>query len=446
MGRSTWLIILREFRSRVFKRSFIWMSIIGPLVMAGVIVFAFWSSLEESEEQKVLVVDDSYPFFAELSDTKKVTFDVQDISLAKAEALIESTDHTAILYLPDRILANKSAQFIFKKKPSFRVRRQIEERLQEYLEISKLSEFNISETDYRRMQAPVSLITLQYNGPDQAAEEVDQLPAIVGFTFALLIFMFIFIYSVGVMRGVMEEKTNRIIEVMVSSVRPIQLMIGKIIGVGAVGLTQFLIWVILTFTLVGFGQRLVIGDRYLAGTQDEGVMTEMVQQGLQQQEALEMLQLSEEDSPFRAIQRINFPLMIGMFLFYFLGGYLLYSALMAAIGSAADTDTDTRQFVLPVTAPLFLAYFLAFRMAENPDSALSVWMSIIPFTSPVAMMIRVTHGIDTGDIWQLYLSMALLVATFIGAVWVSAKVYRVGILMYGKKVTFRELFKWLTYK
>lgn len=439
------LIIRREYLSRVRKRSFIVMSLLGPLILASVLVFVFWTSLEESENQHILVVDDGYPFFADLEGTATIRLDVQDLSLEKAEALLEVSDYTAILYLPKKILSNKSAQLIFKKQPSYRVQRQLEERLQQYLELSKLKEFSISETDYRRLKAPVTVIPFKYAGPGEEAEQTDMLPAIVGQIFAILIFMFIFLYSVSVMRGVIEEKTNRIIEVMVSSVKPFQLMLGKIIGVGAVGLTQYLLWAVLTFVLAGIGQAIIIGDRYMASSQPSGGMTEMIQEQMDDEQSLELLKMSEDENVFSELQRVNFPLMIGIFIFYFVGGYLLYSALMAAVGSAVDSDTDTQQFVLPITFPLLLAYLLSFQVFNNPDGALGTWLSIIPFTSPVIMMIRISYGIDAVDMWQVYLSAFLLVSTFLGAVWISARVYRTGILMYGKKASLREIIKWITY-
>lgn len=439
------LIILREYLTRVKKRSFILMSILGPLIMAGVLIFSFWLSLEESEDQKILVIDDNYPYFEQLEGTERVSYEVMELSLAKAEHLLEASNYTALLYLPSNILQSKAGQLIFKKQPSFRVQRQIEESVQQYMEISKIKSFNISESDYRRLKAPFTLATFQFNGAGKAAQETNMLPAAVGLVFGILIYLFIFMYSVQVMRGVIEEKTNRIIEVIISSVRPFQLMMGKIIGVGAVGLTQFLIWIALTLVLFAVGQRVIIGDKYMAGSQQE-VMTEVMQEEVMKDERLNITQMSSSDNLFNKIRRINFPLMLGAFLFYFIGGYLLYSALMAAVGSAVDNDTDTQQFVLPITFPLLFAYIMSFSVFENPSGDVAVWMSIIPFTSPIIMMIRIAFGIESGDLWQVYLSMALLVMTFICMVWIAGRIYRVGILMYGKKASLSELYKWITYK
>ena len=438
------LIIRREYLTRVRKKPFILMSLLGPLIMAGVLTFALWTSLEESEDQKVLVVDDNYPFFENLDGSSKLTYNIMDVSLTQGEALLEVSDYTALLYLPKNILQSKSGQLIFKKQPSIKVQRQIEQNIQQYLELSKLKEFNISEVDYRRLKAPFDLLTFQFKGAGAEAEETNILPAIVGLVFGILIYFFIFMYSVQVMRGVIEEKTNRIIEVMISSVKPFQLMMGKIIGVGAVGLTQFALWILLTIVLAVGGQFAILANKYDA-SQVKTPMTELVQQQVDQEQALNLTQLSQKDNLFNKIRRVNFPVMIAVFLFYFLGGYLLYSALMAAVGSAVDNDTDTQQFIFPITFPLLLAYILSFSVFENPSSDMAVWLSIIPLTSPVIMMIRVAVGIESADMWQVYLSMALLIGSFLGAVWMSGKIYRVGILMYGKKPTLREILKWINY-
>ncbi|NCG30864.1 MAG: ABC transporter permease [Bacteroidetes bacterium] len=420
------------------------MSILGPLIIAGVMIFAFWMSLEESENQKILVVDDNHPFFTELEGNETLLFEVQDISLDQAEALLDVSDFTGILYLPQNILQSKVGELYFKKQPSFKVQRRIEESVQQYMEIRKLEEFDITESDYRRLKAPFTLLTFQFDSSSGRLEETNILPAVVGLVFGILIYLFIFMYSIQVMRGLIEEKTSRIIEVMISSVKPFQLMMGKILGVGAVGLTQFLIWVVLSIVILSVGQSVILGDKYVAGA-DQGNVTEMVQSEMDADNQLNITKMSQDDNLFNSIRRVNFPVMIAVFLFYFLGGYLLYSALMAAVGSAVDSDTDTQQFIIPITFPLLLAYILSFSVFENPSSGMAVWLSIIPFTSPVIMMIRVAFGIESQDLWQVYLSMGLLIITFLGTVWVSSRVYRTGILMYGKKASFREMIKWIRY-
>jgi ABC-2 type transport system permease protein len=260
----------------------------------------------------------------------------------------------------------------------------------------------------------------------------------VGLAFGVIIYLFIFLYGVQVMRGVIEEKTSRIVEVIVCSVKPFQLMMGKIIGIALVGLTQFLIWVLLTGTLVVVFQYVFFSE-FL----DPGMVSDQIQAAQTMNQPDQVQQgLSLTDS---VIHRINWPLMIGLFLFYFLGGYLLYAALFAAVGAAVDSETETQQFMIPVTIPLTIAYVFATTIAMNPESPMAYWMSIIPLFSPVVMLVRVAVGVGDGGIeyTDVLLSAVLLIAGFIGTTWVAARIYRVGILMYGKRTNYRELFKWL---
>jgi ABC-2 type transport system permease protein len=249
------------------------------------------------------------------------------------------------------------------------------------------------------------------------------------------------------MRGVIEEKSNRIVEVIITSVKPFQLMLGKIIGVALVSLTQFTLWIVLTMGILAAVQSTVFKDYYdpaaiAAQTQVTPDIAKEIQMENVTQKKFDLL------DPNNIINRTNWPLMIGLFIFYFLGGYLLYSALFAAVGSAVDNETDTQQFMLPVTLPLTLAYVLSAAIVENPEGQLAFWLSIIPFTSPIAMLVRVAIGIGEGGIplWELILSMVALVVGFIFTVWLAAKIYRTGILMYGKKVSYSELWKWIVHK
>jgi len=270
----------------------------------------------------------------------------------------------------------------------------------------------------------------------------------LGYACSLLIYMFIFLYSVQVMRGVMEEKINRIVEVIISSVRPFQLMMGKVIGVGLVGLTQFLIWIILGFgvyhTSSAYFQSQEINPKNAAITQTYKTGMPVQNDNLNAAGKIQKKDLSGAfDSLDNMLRSTDWILVIGGFLFYFLGGYVLYSALFAAVGSAVDQETETQQFMLPVTAPLILSIVVMGSIITNPHSSLAVWFSIIPFTSPIAMMARIPFGIP---MWQLGLSMVLLIASIFGTVWLAGRIYRVGLLMYGKKVTYKELGKWLFYK
>jgi len=264
---------------------------------------------------------------------------------------------------------------------------------------------------------------------------------ILGYIAGFLIYMFVFMYGSQVMRGVIEEKTSRIVEVIVSSVRPFQLMMGKIIGVALVGLTQFLLWVVLTFGLVSIAQAVFIDSVKVEN------MTQVVPGGtgntLNDNEQVIDQGAAEFSAMFNSIKAINFPLVLGMFVFYFLGGYLLYAAMFAAIGAAVDNETDTQQFMLPVTIPLVLGIIVMVSAINNPNGSLAYWFSLIPFTSPIVMMVRIPFEVPIQDV---IISAGLLIITFIFMVWLAAKIYRTGILMYGKKVNYRELWKWIRYK
>lgn len=443
--RKAWLIIKREYLSRVTKKSFIIMSLLGPLLMAGVVLFSVWLGQEESENQKILVVDEKYPLFKDIKGNQLIQYDIAKVELDEALQKLKNKEYTGVLHIVGDVYKNKSANLYFIKQPSFRVQRQIEETFQQYIEIFKLSELNISENDYRRLKSPFLLIPLKYDGSENDAETVDYLPSIVGLVLSVIIYMFILLYSIQVMRGVIEEKTNRIVEVLISSVKPIQLMFGKIIGVGAVGLTQFVIWTVLTASVIGIGKMALIDSKYSGQQAAQSVnMTKELQNQMDKEQAVSIGNLSDQNNLFSQLNRINFPLILGMFVFYFLGGFFLYSAMMAAVGSAVDSDTDTQQFMLPITFPLLLSYIAAFTVFNNPTGSLAQWMSIIPFTSPVIMTIRISmNAVET---WELALSMVSLIAAFILVSLLSAKIYRTGILMYGKKASYREIYKWLKHK
>ena len=257
---------------------------------------------------------------------------------------------------------------------------------------------------------------------------------ILGLFLALIIYFVIFIFGSQVMRGVIEEKTNRIIEVIVSSVKPFELMMGKIIGIALVGLTQFLLWGVLTLAITGIASTfLPTQDVFSAGT----VMTEQIAEATATADDSGML-----TEVFEVINSINFKDIILCFLLYFIGGYFLYSAMFAAVGAAVDNETDTQQFVTPISLLLIIPMVSSSIIAAAPDSSFALWMSMIPFTSPVGMMLRIPFGVP---IWQIAVSVVILYATFVLFTWFASKIYRTGILMYGKKVSWKEILKWIKY-
>jgi ABC-2 type transport system permease protein len=246
--------------------------------------------------------------------------------------------------------------------------------------------------------------------------------------------MSLFIYGIQVMRGIIEEKTSRIVEVVISSVKPFQLMMGKIVGIGLVGLTQFLLWITLSIGLITVASQIIF----------KGKMDEIKSEMPMNKQAAAVSNDGPGMDIIKAVQTVDWPYILPIFIIFFLGGYMLYSALFAAVGSAVESDTETQQFMLPITLPLLFTYIMSFSfIVNNPDSSLSFWLSIIPFTSPIAMMVRLPFGVPN---WELALSIILLIAGFIFTTWVASRIYRVGILMYGKKVSFAELGKWFMYK
>jgi ABC-2 type transport system permease protein len=436
------LIIKREYGTRVRKKSFILMTILGPLLMAAVFVGAIWISTQEGGVQKVIVVDTTPGslFHYQLKNTDNILFDYRKTDLSDKE--FKESDYTLLLYLNEKVFEVNSGDIFFKKVPSFKVQNYISGELEEAMENYKLFKNDISKETYAHINTKFTIFTRDIDKKD-VNNYITEL-SVVGFAFAMMIYMFIFIYGVQVMRGVIEEKTSRIVEVLVSSVKPFQLMMGKIVGIGLVGLTQFCLWMVLTSGLILVAQKTVLSKQMGA----KAVLEQQLEKNVIADATLQQEGILGEDAEyiFGLIDRINFPFMIGMFLFYFLGGFLLYSALFAAVGAAVDSETDTQQFMMPITLPLIFALLVGEFAVTNPDGPAAFWFSIFPLTSPIVMMLRVAVGFDSGSIWQLYLSMALLIGAFITTVWLASKIYRTGILMYGKKPTYRELFKWLFIK
>jgi ABC-2 type transport system permease protein len=420
------------------------MSILGPLLIAGLLVLVIWMGMAENENQKLLVVDDLKPAFSALKEESNsmIQFEYGNISLDKAKLLMLNSEYSGVLHIPHNILHANTAQLFFSKQPSIMVQRQIENKVEGIVEELKLEKYNIDKADFYNVKTNFKLNTLRFKESGEE-EETGEERAVVGFIFSLFIYMFIFMYGVQVMRSVIEEKTSRIIEVIISSVRPFQLMMGKIIGVAMVGLTQFVIWVVLTFSVVTLAQNVFFDMSYSPSNLESVQMTTELMKELETEKSL-----STKDfiAPDNIIFRINWPLMLGLFLFYFLFGYLLYAALFAAVGSAVDNETDTQQFIIPISLPLILAYVMSSVIIQNPEGPAAFWFSVIPFTSPVVMMVRVAMGISAEALWELWLSMFLLVVTFVFMTWLAGRIYKTGIMMYGKKASYRELWKWLFYQ
>jgi len=443
------LIIKREYSTRVKKKSFLLMTILGPILMVGFLVAAIWFGQQEEKDLEILVLDDTYILSSTLVQSEKYHLTssqdegIENIDDGK-EFLKESDKYDIFLYLPNNIVSGNSSvgKLFYKDAPSSNVQRHLEGIVDGSIERLRLDELNISKEDYARLKNKVQLHTIDVVSNE---EKNVGMRAGVGFIFGLMIYMFIFMYGIQVMKGVIEEKSNRIVEVIVSSVKPFQLMMGKIIGIMFVGLTQFIIWVMLSLALTTTLSLTVFPNMMNPENAAETIKVEQVAVGLTVEQVDS--DISETGKEFQDLifNQIPWGLMISLFIFYFIGGYLLYGSLMAAVGAAVDSETDTQQFILPITAPLIFAYIIAVMAIENPNSAAVEWCSQIPFTSPIVMLVRVSMGAE-GLGWAIALSMSLLIGAFIGTTWVAGRIYRTGILMYGKKASYKEMFKWLRHK
>jgi len=436
----TWLIVKREYISRVRKKTFILSTILTPLLFAGLIAAVVLITVKNVRNERVAVVDPEGFLKSNLESSKSVSYHfVNDADTSN----FRSKGYSALL-LPPNTGVNQSRSFrvITEKSLSRFANDRIRDDISRALENNLIS--NELKVDPKRIdslkklagETRIEALKLDELGKDTRSNF--DLASGIGYITAFLIYITLFVYGVMVMRGVMEEKTNRIAEVMVSSVRPFQLMTGKIIGIGAVGLTQFLIWIVLIAVFSSIAMSLipaeVLEQVKNSGDQIPGstAQTSEAMRGL----AKANLQLSS----------VNWPLIIGSFLFYFIGGYLFYAALFAAVGSAVNEDSqDAQSLSFPITLPIILAIVIMINSINDPNSSLATWASIIPFTSPIVMMSRIPFGVpDTVPYWQLGLSMILLVLGFLFTTWLSAKIYRTGILLYGKKPSWKQMMKWIS--
>jgi len=432
------LIIRREYVTRVRKKSFIIMTILGPLLMGAMIAGVAFLSAVDNEQRRIVVVDESHLFSQKFKNDENTTFLYLDGPVDSLRSRSKKEGYFGILLIPaseNMASLEKAVTLYSEKQPSFTLIQKIQFTMEKEINTSKYSDAGIDPKKLESIKTDVRIQTRDLENNKTSTP----LTTIIGFAGGLLIYLFTFLYGAQVMRGVMEEKMSRIVEVIISSVKPMQLMMGKIIGVALVGLTQFLLWVILTTTIYSLVMSVALKDP------NKSAMEQMIKmrtgQDLPVDTKYKEMTPAEEISD--AVNQINFPLIIGSFIFFFLGGYLLYAALFAAIGSAVDSETDTQQFMLPVTIPLILAYVASANVIQNPDSPVGFWFSMIPFTSPIVMMVRIPLGVP----WQqVVASMGLLVLGFLFTTWLASRIYRTGILMYGKKVSYRELGKWIRYK
>ena len=430
------LIIQREYTSRVFKKSFILMTLLTPIIMLALtFVPLLLSEIKDTDTKSVAVIDETGKYGHLLVSNETYEFiNVTDASsnTVPEDYMNDNKDHYGILIISDDLLVDPSAiTFYSDKTANMGLKQAITNPITEYLKEEKIKSYDIPELKeiINSVDVNLELSTIKFNEDGVAEETSADVAMIIGFMFTFLIYIFIFAYGGMIINSVIQEKTSRIIEVMISSVKPFELMMGKIIAVGCVGLTQFVIWI--AIVSVGY---LILGSGAMMMS-DPTAILEAGNQASMNQDKINMI-IAE------ATSGIDIPLLLGSFILYFIGGYLLYASIFAAIGSLVDQEADSQQFMIPVTMIILFAFYAAIYSIENPDGPLAFWCSMIPFTSPIVMMVRIPYDISA---WELILSLSLLFGTFIGTTFIASKIYRVGILMYGKKPTVAEIIKWLKY-
>lgn len=426
-----WLIIQREYSTRVRKKSFIVMTILGPLLFGSIFGFSIYMAARDSTDVRTIEVkDESGLFEGAFEDTETLRFTYTNLNLPDAKQQLETSDNFGLLYIPEIDLkAPQGVTFYSELSPGFEVKSSLERILEERIQDLKLRESQIERETLQALQTNVKLEEVNIADGTETKGNTG-LYVGIGYIASFLIYMFIFMYGAQIMRGVIEEKSSRILEIIISSVKPFQLMAGKIIGIAAVGLTQFLLWVVLTLAVYA-----VVMGIYGVDAAAMSQMNDMTGQGQDINNA--QMQLAQVSS---ALDALNIPELLVCFVFYFLAGYLLYGALFAAVGSAVDSDADSQQFMLPITIPLIASIISLAAVLKDPNGSLAFWLSMIPLSSPVVMMMRIPFGVP---LWELMLSMSLLVIGFIFTSWLAGRIYRIGILMHGTKVNYRVLGKWL---
>ncbi len=430
------LITRREFLAKVRNKSFIVMTILSPLLIVLMTTLIIFLNKKNSEDiRKIAFIDNSHQLAVALQNSKSITY-IDLTNEPMKEAIRKTKDfYTGLLVIPQEKTLDKLAQnieFYSTESPGIELIQNIENALKHRIEQLKMKQLNIDYQLLQKTKTKITITTENFQG-DQSSKTGNILRMMLGGGFGYLIFMFIIIYGNSVMRSVIEEKTSRIIEVIISSVKPFQLMLGKIIGNALAAILQFLIWLIIggsvlfvvnTFFGIDSSSINDINSNALGQINTISPKTDFLQEILLEIKKLPLLSI------------------FSSFVFYFLGGYLIYSSIYAAIGAAVDNETDTQQFVTPVMLPLIVAIYVGFSIIENPNGPIAIGFSLFPLTSPVVMLMRIPFGVPW---WEIVLSIVLLISTFIGIVWFASKIYRVGILMYGKKPSYKEIFKWLRY-
>ncbi|MCB9261114.1 MAG: ABC transporter permease [Flavobacteriales bacterium] len=421
------------------------MTFLGPVLMAGFYGLVIYVSLNDNiskNDQKILVYDESGIVKDKLQNTDDLAFEYGTGWKEKNANTLKEV-YTGWLFIPEGFDIYNPQKIVFESENNISIdaKERISDRIEMAIRNEKMKKLGVSQSSIDSVKTTVSITALTIDETGEAKTSSIEVNTIVGMAMSFVIYFFIFLYGVQVMKGVIEEKTNRIVEIVVSSVKPFQLMMGKVFGLALVGLTQIGMWIGLTAVL-----SVIITKFVVSGNIAEAI--EMAKHA----QTMPIEQMAQMDtSPFSGALsgffNLNLPFIVLMFVSYFIGGYLMYSALFAAVGAAVDAETETQQFMMPITLPLVFSMAISFSMVvRDPNGPMSFWLSIVPLTSPVVMMVRAPFLNLSTQWWEVLLSLGLLVATFTFTIWLAGRIYRTGILMYGKKATYKELFKWLFYK
>jgi ABC-2 type transport system permease protein len=432
-----WLIIKREFLTRVRKKSFLVLTLLIPVFFAGITIIPIIIAVKSEEHKRIAVIDESKLFTGQLTDSRGLYFKpLEQVNIDTFKRKYEEYGYAGVLYIPDIDINRPSGiEYFSRGQASIMLEGNLNRQVNDVIEKKRME---LAGIDREKLEEVRSDVKVDFRSGDDDRKGNSAVAYAVGYASGFIIYIILMVFGMSVMRGVMEEKVNRIAEVIISSVKPFQLMMGKIVGIAGVGLLQFLIWGVLIVGLQLLLPLFVSADSMQAVSQGGAIAQNGGNAAMA--EAIEKMNY--------VVGSINWWLIISCFIFYFLGGYLFYSALFAAIGSLVNEDPhDAQSLTFPVTLPIIIGIMIMISAVQNPNSTLAVWGSIIPFTSPMVMMARLPYGIPgTVAYWELGLSMLLLVAGFLVTTWIAGKIYRTGILMYGKKTTWKEAMKWVVRK
>ncbi len=433
------LIIKREFIAKVRNKSFIVMTFLSPLLFVGIAMFVGYLSSMKADTKQIAIHDETGQFANEFLTKNKTSeeYNYQDVStvdLLTLKKSVEDGAYEGVLFIPkakNNAALENEIQFISNESPSISFIEKTQDVIAKKMTLANLEAAHLDTLAIHQAEAKVA-INLKKASGEQSLKGLNEIKIAIGGAFGYLIMMFIIIYGNMVMRSVIEEKTNRIIEIIISSVRPFQLMMGKIIGTSLAGILQFFIWAIIGLGLL-FSASVFLGANVGATNQ---IPPEMMQTAQHEMATTAQMYVAE-------ILNLPIAAILSCFVVYFVGGYFLYSSFYAAIGAAVDNETDSQQFLLPIIMPLVLGVYIGFfTVVNDPHGTVATIFSMVPLTSPIVMLMRIPFGVP---LWQIALSITLLFATFFLVVWFASKIYRVGILMYGKKPTWKELYRWLKY-